>query len=257
MSIPAAYRGATLLADLTGQLPWAAWRGGKHSDAAAVAPPSLATPRPLLLLDPSPYMDADDVKRAIVASLIFRGNAYLHLTNHDADGRPRFATPVNPDEIRVTWDERKVARRYKWRNQDMVAGFDLAHIRLLTLPGEAQGVGPFDAASAVLRGVIGADDYARHLFTDSAVPSGTIKAPGKLTQPEAEALRAQWETQHQGGRGTAILSGGLEFEALSLTPEQAQFLQTRAWGVQEIARLLGIPGHLLNAGNSPGSSQSR
>lgn len=256
MAIPAAYRGATLLTDLVGQLPWAAWRGGKHSDAATYTPPTLVDPRPPLLLDPSPYMDADEVKRAIVASLIFRGNAYLHLTNHDGDGRPRFATPINPDEVRVTWDERRIARRYKWRNVDMVAGFDLVHIPLIRLAGEAVGTGPLSAGNAVIRGVIATDDYARDLFTDSAVPSGTIKAPGKLTALEAEALRGQWEAQHQGGRGTAILSGGLEFEALSLTPEQAQFLQTRAWGVQEVARLLGIPQHFLNGGNSPGSSQS-
>ncbi|RPI25082.1 MAG: phage portal protein, partial [Actinobacteria bacterium] len=122
--------------------------------------------------------------------------------------------------------------------------------------GSPEGTGPFSAAWAVLQGVLAADDWARHLFLDSGMPSGVLTVPGKLTAEEAVALKEQWETQHAGGRGTAILSGGLEYQALSLTPEQAQFLQTRAFGIQEIARLLGIPQHFLNAGNSPGSSQS-
>lgn len=255
MAIPAAYRGATILTDLAGQLPWNAWRGGKYSDAATRTPPELVDPRPMLLVDPSPFMDADDVKRSIIASLIFRGNAYLHLTNHDAEGRPRFATPVHPDEVTVAWDDRRILRSFKWRDQPMTA-FDFLWIPLFMLPGETIGLGPFAAAFAMMRGVVTADEYARALFSDSAIPSVTLKAPGKLTEPEAQELRAAWERQHQGGRGTAVLSGGLEVDTLGLTPEQAQFLQTRAWGVQEVARLLGIPEHFLNAGNAPGSSSS-
>lgn len=255
-AIPAAYRGATFITDLAGQLPWQAWRGGKHSDALEITTPTLLNPRPPLLVDPSPFMDADEVKRAIVLSLIFRGNAFLHLTNHDLDGRPRFATPINPDEVTVGWDDRRVHRVYRWRNQLMFDGIDLLHIPLIRLPGEALGLGPFSAAWAVLNGIVAADAYARELFSDSAVPSITLSVPGKLSEPEAQQLRAQWEAQHQGGRGTAVLSGGLTVDALSLTPEQAQFLQTRGWGVQEIARLLGIPQHFLNAGNAPGSSSS-
>jgi HK97 family phage portal protein len=108
----------------------------------------------------------------------------------------------------------------------------------------------------MLNGVIYTDEWARRLFSDSATPSGYLKVPARLEGDEPGDLRADWESAHRGGRGTAILSGGISYETISMTPEQAQFLQTRAWGVQEVARLLGIPQHFLNAGNSPGSSQS-
>jgi HK97 family phage portal protein len=254
-AIPAAYRGAQLLTDLVAQLPWDAWRGGKRSDQARRRVPELVDPRPDLLVDPSPFMDDDEVKRMIVASLIWRGNAYLWI---DYVGRTfaRFATPLHPDEVTVTWSNDKTARVYRWRNRDMVEGVDIIHIPFLRLPGAALGVGPFSAANAVLRGVSATDDWARRLFTDSATPSGYLSNPGKMDEDEARAQSALWDELHKGGRGTGVLSGGISYNTVSMTPEQAQFLQTRAWGVQEIARLLGIPQHFLNAGNSPGSSQS-
>lgn len=256
-AIPAAYRAATLLTDLSGELQWDAWLGGKYTDQATRSAPRLTPEKPALLLDPSPFMDADEVKRMVVSSLFFRGNAFLYLQNLEpATGRPRFATPVNPDEVRVRWSDNKVSRRYFWRDQPMTIGLDFLHIPLIRLPGEALGLGPLSAAAAVLAGIIATDDYARALFSDSSIPSGVLEHPGKLDQPEAEALRASFEAAHNGGRGTAVLSGGIKYTPLSLTPEQAQFLQTRSWGVQEIARLTGIPQHFLNAGTPPGSSSS-
>lgn len=256
VAIPAVYRGSQILEDLAAQLPWASWRGGKHSDQARTVPPERVNPTPAILMDPSPFMGRDEVIRMLVSSLIFRGHAHLYLQNLDTEGRPRFATPVNPDEVLITWNTNRTRREYEWRGEAMIPGVNFLSIDLLRLPGSPHGVGPLDATRAMLSGVISTDQWARALFSDSAVPSLYLSVPGKLTATEAGDLRKQWEATHEGGRGTGIISGGMEVHQLSLTPEQAQFLATRAWGVQEVARALGIPQHFLNAGNSPGSSQS-
>lgn len=256
VAIAAVYRGAQLLEDLAAQLPWNSWRGGKHSDQATLVEPELVPVRPPLLVDPSPFMTRDEVIRALVASLVFRGRGHLHLQHLDADGRPRFATPVHPDEVSVTWNANQTIREYRWRHELMVPGVNFASIDMLRLPGAAAGIGPLDAARKMIDGVVSTDDWSRALFTDSAVPSLYLSVPGKLTRDEAMELRGAWDESHQGGRGTGVVSGGMAVQTLSMTPEQAQFLGTRAWGVQEVARLLGIPQHFLNAGNSPGSSQS-
>lgn len=256
MAVPAAYRGSQMLSDMSAQLPWSSFRGGKHSDQASNVSPARVDPTPSILVDPSPFMTRDDVIRAIVSNLIFRGFAPLYLQNHDVDGRPRFATPLNPDEVSASWDSTMTHVEYRWRELRLVEGFDLAVIEMQRLPGEPKGLGPFDAAAAVISGVSEANEWARDLFGHSAIPSGVLEVPGKLTKDEAKALREQWENQHQGGRATAVLSGGMSYSPTSLTPEQAQFISARGFGIQEVARLLGIPQHFLNAGQIPGTSQS-
>ena len=256
LSIPAAYRGTQIIRDMCAQLPWRAVYGSKHSDQGAASEPQIIEPKPAILVEPSPFMDRDDVIRTIVNNLILRGWAPVLLQNLDESGRPRFATPLNPDEVTATWNPARTAVNYKWRGREMVPGIDLLVIELQRLPGYPTGCGPFDAAASTLAGVDSANSWSRDLFSSSGIPSGTIQVPGKLTKDEAEALKEQWQEQHRGGRSTAVLSGGMTYEAVSLTPEQAQFLMTRALGIQEVARLLGIPQHFLNAGQSPGSGQS-
>lgn len=255
-AIAAAYRGAQLLEDMSAQLTWSAMRGTKRSDQAQRVQPERVDPAPAVLLDPSPFMSRDEVIRTIVRHLVWRGFAPLYLQNLDEAGRPRWVTPINPDEVQAQWNQTRTSVVYRWRQQLMTPGVDFAVIELARLPGSARGLGPFDAAMATLQGVDNANSWARDLFAEAGTPSGILKVPGKLTATEARELRSQWEEQHQGGRGTAVVSGGMEYSAVSLTPEQAQFIAARGFGIQEIARLLGIPQHFLNAGQIPGSSQS-
>lgn len=256
VAIPAVFRGQQLLSDMCAQLPWAGIRGGKHSDGSRLERPQALDRQPAILTDPSPFMERDEVVRTIVANLIFRGFAPLYLQQLDRDGRPRFATPINPDEVHASWNFDRTRVEYRWREQLMVPGIDFAVIELQRLPGEPRGAGPFDSAANALTGIDNANTWARDLFADAAMPSGFLQVPGKLNKTEATKLRTQWEEQHQNGRGTAILSGGMAYQATQLTPEQAQFILTRAFGIQEIARLLGVPAHFLNAGNPPQSGQS-
>lgn len=256
-AIPALFRGTQLLRDMSAQLTWAAWRGTKRSDQQTRRHPEKLIEQPAILVDPSPVMSRDDVIRTIVNNLIYRGWAPLYCQNLDpVTLRPRFATPVNPDEVHAEWNPQRTQVLYEWRGQRMTPGIDFAVIELQRPIGQPRGQGPIDATRDMLGGVVTANEYARDLFGDSATPAGTLKVPGKLTEPEAKRLRAQWEEQHQGGRGTAVLSGGMEYAAVSLTPEQAQFIASRGFGIQEVARLLGIPQHFLNAGQIQGSSQS-
>jgi HK97 family phage portal protein len=255
-NISAAYRGWQLLTDLTAQLPWFGERGGKYSDVSAPGQLPERIPTPPLLADPSPYMDRDEALRMIVSSLIWRGYSPLLLQNLDAMGRPRFASPLHPDEVTVTWDAQQLNPVYHWRGRPMVDGVDIRVIHMPKLPGHPAGLGPFDAARAMLRGLLNANDYAARLFDESATPSGYLKHPGKLNATEAGELKELWETTHQGGRGTGVLSGGITYETISMTPEQAQFLLARSFGIQEVARFLGLPAHVLNAGTPPQSANS-
>lgn len=253
----AVYRGVTLLADLTAQLPWYAVTGGDPSMTRQqkVEPEQRLDVQPRLLLEPQMNEDRDDVLRRIVISMLVHGNAYLY-GMMPVDGYPQNIMVVNPNEVAVTPNARNTAAVYKWRGEQRLKGVNWYHLMLNPVPGRWTGVGPFTAGADIIAGIRNADNYARRLFTESGMPAGVLKHPGKLTKDEADKLRQAWDQSHQGGRGTAILSGGIEFEGISLTPEQAQFLATRAYGSQEVARLLGIPQWFLNAGSPPGTASA-
>ena len=258
LQLPTFFRAVQILTDISGQLPMQAWRGGIHSDARSLADPEIVDPQPQLMTKPSPFHTRDQVIRYIVRSLVLRGNSYLWLTGHDSEGYPTIAVPINPDEVSVIWRDAQTGLRkqYMWREQEMTEGFDLLHIMMEPLFGSPYGLGPLDAASKTLGYALDADKFGGQFFAGSATPSGVLKHPGRLDEEEAMNLRSQWETQHASGRGTAILSGGLEYQAISLTPEQAQFIATRAFNNQQIATLLGVPQHLLNAGQPQGTASS-
>ena len=256
LAVPAVYRAKQMLSDLSAQLSWAAVRGGKRSDQALARQPEVVDPTPMVMVDPSPFMTRDDVIRTLVSNLVLRGFAPLLLQGLDADGHPRFATPLNPDDVDAQLNLNGTRVEYRWHGNPLVEGIDLKVIEFQRLPLMAKGLGPLDAVSETLQGTQAANAWAYDLFRNSGIPSGTLSVPGKLTKPEAEELRKAWDLQHQGNRATAILSGGMEYAATALTPEQAQMLSARGFGIQEVARLLGIPQHLLNAGQIPGTSQS-
>lgn len=258
LSIAAAYRGTQMTADQVGRLPWEAVRGGPHSDQGAKRMPELVDPKPPILVNPSPFHTVSELKRLLVTSLILRGNAYLWLTGVDpSTGMPTMAIPINPDEVNPQWKDpsKRLERVFWWRDQPH-SPREILWIPMMLLPGALKGLGPFDAADRSLAAAVAAEEYATDLFEKGGTPSGTLMHPGKLTKPEADKLKAQWQASHGGTRDTAILGGGVSFEAISLTPEQSQFLQTRAFGNQTVATLLGIPEHLLNSGSPPGSASS-
>lgn len=253
----AVYRGTTLLADLTAQLPWYAVSGGDPAMTRQrqLEPEAQLEVQPGLLLQPEVNEDRDDTLRKLVLSLLFHGNAYVHGLMPVA-GYPTNIVVADPNEVSVTSNAGNTAPVYSWRGKRPILGVDWWHLKLNPSPGAWVGTGPLQAGSEIIAGIRNADGYARRLFTESGMPAGVLNVPGKLTKEEADKLKQAWDTQHAGGRGTAVLSGGIEFQGISLTPEQAQFLSTRAYGSQEVARLLGIPQWFLNAGSPPGTASA-
>lgn len=246
-TIAAVYRGTQLLADLAASLPWYTYEGGAWSGSNRNIMPERQDTRPTVLLRPDPAYTRDDWIRQVTLSLIWWGNAYLHKMGRDRDGHPTLVRVLHPPDVSVTWaDQARTRRVYKVRDQ-VVPAADIDHLALNRRPTDLTGTGPLDAGIQQLEGQIAADKFARDLFIQDGVPSGKLMHPGKLSQPEAEQLLEAWQAGQSGGRKTAVLSGGIDYQPVSLTPDQAQMLQSRAFGVSEIARWLGIPAHLLNA----------
>lgn len=120
---------------------------------------------------------------------------------------------------------------------------DVYHLPNFHMKDGIIGQGVVGYGREVLGIQIAADQMASGIFHNSGIPSGILKHPGKLGDEAYKRLKESWASQ-QGGRrsgSTSILEEGMTYEAVNIEPEALQFLQSRQFGILEIARFLGVP----------------
>jgi HK97 family phage portal protein len=111
-----------------------------------------------------------------------------------------------------------------------------------------QGISPVGAARQALGMAVAAEEYGARLFGSGTLMSGVLQTDQPLTSEDADALKARWNAKMQGlshAHEISILDNGAKFVRLGLPPGDAQFIDSRKFQVIEIARLYGIPPHML------------
>jgi HK97 family phage portal protein len=119
-------------------------------------------------------------------------------------------------------------------------------------PGNVLGLSPIAHARQAVGLGLGAEQYAAKLFGDSAIPSGVLTTDQRINRQDALALKEGWRAAHKGRRDIAVLGDGARFQAITIPPEQAQFLETTRANVATIARYFGVQPELIG-GESGGS----
>lgn len=214
-----------------------------------------ASQRPPLVTSPSVFMDQADFIEQCVLSLVVSGNAYwrkqygpdLNVVNLDL---------LNPHEVWVGWNETRTALEYQYRGETIKAN-DMQHITRMKLPGEVKGLGPIQAARQELAGAALTRRYANEWFDGSGQPSGILSSDQHLVGDEGKQYRDVWngldpETgepipQHTNPSGIKVLGKGLSYEPILLSPKDAQWIESQQFDTTKIARLFGIPPHLMLA----------
>ena len=130
---------------------------------------------------------------------------------------------------------------------------NLKHLKLCDIAGRATGLGAIQAAKKDFQNALDNREYAIQFFSDGAVPSGILSTDQHLNSDQAEDLRSRFIATQQKNT-PAVLSNGLEYQALKLSPKEIQMLETRNFSVQEVARIFGIPATFLLA--QSGDSQT-
>ena len=200
----------------------------------------------------------------VLASLNLRGNAYI-LTVRDDMGEVVELYCINPESVRILRKSPNEPLVYEVtiKEYDPAGGVytqdynqkvmtltpdELLHIPLFKLPGSFYGLGPVEAARITIGAVMAADTYAASYFGNAANPGGIIEVPGELTEEQAGTIGRDWNITHSGpyrAGKIGVLTGGAQFKPLSLNAQDAQLLDTRRFGLEEIARLFRVPISLL------------
>lgn len=186
----------------------------------------------------------------LMLSALTDGNAFV-ATPRDQYGVPTSLTVLDPAAVDVGLQR---GRRVFTVAGEEFGPLDIMHIPGMMLPGQVRGVSPIRAAREVIDGARKAQEFGGNFFGNSAVPPAVIEVPpGTPGQSEADSIRARriaqtWNDTHGGSANAGkvgVLIGGAKLSSVAVTPEDAQWLETRRFGVQEIARIYGVPPHLI------------
>lgn len=211
-------------------------------------------------LDPAPPIIADPfgagnnlagmTRRAgissIVVSLLLRGNAFCLVTGRNYLGFPTRLMVLDPDMVSVKVDDAGY-RAYEVGNIPVRDG-DMVHIAGLSMPGSPVGISPItNMRNAVALGLT-AELFGLQFFSKGSLMSGVIEVEQDLDKTRARQMKENFEASHSGlanAHSIGVLTGGASFKPISVSPEDAQFLGTRAAQNLDVAMMFGVPPHML------------
>lgn len=199
--------------------------------------------QPLIVTHPfGPHLTRAAGMGQVVVSLSLRGNAYLYVMATDAHGYPTQVQVIHPDKVHVHRDE-SGRKLFKIGQLDYTTS-QVKHIAGVMLPGSDVGMDPISYQRVTLGLAGDVNQYGANFFRNGATPSGVISVPGSGGRSEAREVKEAWESGHAGvanAHRPAVLFGGATWAALSVPPENAQFLQTRSFLREEICGWYGVP----------------
>ncbi len=188
----------------------------------------------------------------LVTSLALHGNAFWRIDRNER-GDIINLTPLDPNLCHPFFTDRhKTRRAVQYDGKTLVHGRDVMHLRKMTVPGHAPGLGPIQAARVELGGALALRDYSSGWFDRGDVPNGVLSTKDQLTTDQARAMKKVWIETADGG--VRVIGNGLTYAPIMLKPADAQWLESRQFTTTEIARLLGIPASLMLAAIEGSSS---
>lgn len=252
MQTTAVYACVRILAEAVASLPLHVYEyqddGGKK----------LVHDHPLYYLlhdEPNPEMTSFVFRETLMSHLLIWGNAYAQIIR-DGAGRVLGLYPLLPDKMDVQRDDRGNIYYVYSRNSDENPMFkeygdirlkaeDVFHIPGLGFDGLI-GYSPIAMAKNAVGMTLACEEYGASFFANGANPGGVLEHPGVLKDPSK--VRKSWNSVYRGVNNAhkiAVLEEGMKYQQIGIPPEEAQFLETRKFQINEIARLYRIPPHMV------------
>ena len=211
----------------------------------------------LLHYSPNGEMTSYTFRQTMMTHLLLWGNAYAQIIRNGA-GRVVELYPLLPDRMKIHRDDedgklyytyyRGFNERDKKRDNSSYVVFkreDILHIKGISYDG-IYGLSPIAIARNPIGMAIATEEFGCSFFANGATPSGVLEHPDTVRKPED--VRSAWENLLKGSHNShkvVVLEDGLQYKAISVPPEDAQFLQTRKFQLAEIARIFGVPLHMI------------
>lgn len=251
MQMTAVYSCVRILSEAVASLPLHVYTyngdGGKEK----------AVKHPLYFLlhdEPNPEMTSFVFRETLMTHLLLWGNAYAQIIRN-GKGEIIALYPLMPNRMTVDRDDKgQLYYRYNTSKDDAptmkgsmvnLKPSDVLHIPGLGFDGLV-GYSPIAMAKNAIGMAIACEEYGAKFFANGATPGGILEHPGTVKDPQR--VRESWTSAFGGSSNAnkvAVLEEGMKYTPISISPEQAQFLETRKFQINEIARIFRVPPHMV------------
>lgn len=201
-----------------------------------------------LICEPNEDMAGDEWRETQFAAMAGWGNGYTQLARQ-SEGRVALMYPYKVDRMQVErTPQLELVYRYpdQYGTPQVIQKQRVLHLRAFSVDG-VMGLSPLGMARQVLGVTVGAEKYAGSFFSSNGRPSGVMTSEKLLTDVQREQIRKEYGGMADGGSDKRfwLLEGPLKYQAITVSPEDMQMLQTRTFQISEIARIFGVPLFLL------------
>ncbi len=209
----------------------------------------------LLHEEPNPEMTSFTFRETLMSHLLLWGNAYAQIIRN-ARGEVIALYPLMPNKMTVDRDKNgRLFYLYQRSVEDAptlgkdslvyLDPSDVLHIPGLGFDGLV-GYSPIAMAKNAIGLAMATEEYGAKFFANGAAPGGVLEHPGTIKDPQK--VKDSWNAAYQGSTNShrvAVLEEGMKYQQIGIPPEQAQFLETRKFQINEIARIFRVPPHML------------
>ena len=251
MQMTAVYACVRILSEAVAGLPLHLYRyGEKGTKEKAIDHPLYH----LLHDEPNPEMTSFIFRETLMTHLLLWGNAYAQIIRN-GKGEILALYPLMPNRMKVDRDKAgEIVYEYTRSSDDartssgsvvLLKAKDVLHIPGLGFDGLV-GYSPIAMARNAIGLAMATEEYGAKFFANGATPGGVLEHPGVLKDPAR--VRESWNSVYQGSGNShriAVLEEGMKYTPIGIAPNEAQFLETRKFQINEIARIFRVPPHMV------------
>ena len=201
----------------------------------------------LISISPSPNYTKYNFIETMMSHLLLWGNAYACI-KRNGGARAYELEILNPENVEPFKSEDDGLVYYNSKKYGILADKEMIHIVGFSYDG-IKGKSPIRVAAEALGIATASQEFGANFFGRGANLSGVLEHPSRLSDDAANRLRSSWNDRFSGIKNshqTAILEEGVKFKPIGMPLADAQFIETRRFSVEEIARIFRVPNHLIN-----------
>jgi HK97 family phage portal protein len=198
----------------------------------------------LVKFKPNSYQNKITFFEFIMLSICTDGNAYARIIRNNA-GRPVELICLDPDNVEVVIKDYELF--YQVNENGVYDASDILHFKTITDDG-VTGLSPIDQCAKALNWGVSLEEFGSTFFSNGAKPSSILQTDRALSDTALQRLKTSFNNNYgklRNSNSTIVLEEGLTFKPISISPEQAQFLSSRQFSIEEVARIFNVPPHLL------------
>lgn len=198
----------------------------------------------LIKYKPNYYQNKITFFEFIMLSICTDGNGYAQIVRNNS-GTPVQLLCIDPEKVTVVVNNNELF--YQVNDGRVLDSADMLHIKTITDDG-VTGLSPIDQCAKALKWSESLEEFGSTFFSNGAKPSSILQTDRALSDTALQRLKNSFNNNYgnlKNSNSTIVLEEGLSFKPISISPEQAQFLSSRQFSIEEVARIFNVPPHLL------------